>query len=192
MVLLLAANRVVHPNGMSVEDWLAVLLQGTVASVVGLAGLLAVFLLTRRHERSRDLEIAGRESDRARRARVAESVAQVVEATHGFDIRTVTEYDERDNLVFEQHMFESVSGFSKALSLFAAREITDHPRAAAWALGQANDVRAAWAANTNVNLKPEERPDPEHLPDALAYRISGVLLNWMAEGAVDDNFDPTL
>lgn len=115
------------------EHW-SVLLNGSVGSVVGLAGLFLVFQLTRRHELHRDA--TAREVARldAARAAKSESVQRLLQAVA---------QQPRDLALAPLHGHAQALQLLSACMSFVSTNGRDHPAVTAWVLAQYARVSAA-------------------------------------------------
>lgn len=168
--MIVPAHRPPFPATIAASaDWSALLLQGAGAALIGFLGLFAIYKLTQRTDRKRE-----------RIKRSAESVALVVEATHAYAFAGIDESE------WHRRTVEATIEFTRALTLFAAREIADNEEAARWGLEQAK--RAAELAFAGEL----HEADDEKNPALFAGRVGATLMRWLKDGAPTHTFNTNL
>lgn len=147
--------------------WWSSVLQGAVASVLGLAGLFGVFHLTRRHEIDRDRRAREAEQKKAADDRTLQGVAQIMQTALGIRTEPLDSNEQAFVLADE-------------LMMFCVREIRDHPNAARWAREQSTEVI--------------ECSKPQHDIRALPWQagmVAALLTEWVHKGFPETMLKPS-
>lgn len=157
--------------------WLAVLLNGSVGSVLGLAGLFLTFWLTLRADRKRD---ARRRDEEARRASADRT------RNHTADLLTTL------SSTFSPH--DSLEGFRKweegveaAMMRFALLEQGPHPEVSGWMLAQTHGLAGSMG---KAEAALEADADPFEAMKEVSKRVgrtAGIITMWAA-GKRDDKW----
>ncbi|KAA1376374.1 hypothetical protein [Aeromicrobium fastidiosum] len=153
--------------------WLELLAQGSLAALVGLAGALLVFTLTRRGEAKDSRLEADAVDNRARLARVSESIAAVVSAGYAA-VRVI-----REPGTSAEDKRAAAEPYRESLTLFVVREIGDHPHVAGWVSLQGQ----RFAGYKGDTLKDGSKAS-KHIAQMIA-----ALSRWRAQGAEDAAFE---